>query len=151
MTGHELCEIHPKKLLGHVAVFLHISPNKCSADGLSHQQRTPKELSSFLGLPTSQTSRFGKEVWNKDRGKIKRVVTWLSTVVTHIAKMVTIVESPKTTNQSSEIPAWMTLMGRVTHQLKIKPTKHVDHSCCDSSLDVACVNTEQLVRTILSR
>ena len=111
MTGHNICGVHPNKLLGYVAAYLHITP--------TNQKRTPKELSKFLGLPLSQSTRFRREVNINDREKMKRLVTWLSCVVKHVAQMVTITESPKTTNQTSQLPSWMKLMVRVTRQLKI--------------------------------
>ena len=125
MTGNDKCGVSQETLLRYVADKLRITPAKLPAKfpfvDATNPKRTPKELSEFLGLPVPQATRFGSEVPSDNRQKIKRLVTWLSCVVKHVAQMVPIIESPKTTNQVSQVPAWKRVMGRVTSQLKIKP------------------------------
>lgn len=64
--------------------------------------------------------------------------------------MVTIVEPTKTSTETPNIPTWRTLLASATRGLEIEqPRTPFSHSC--SPMDVTCVDTEQLVRTVLSR
>ena len=93
--GHEMTsgQIESTTLLEYASYSLGVIPRKVST-----QRRTAKELNLFLGLPTSQTSRFSMKVQADNTKALKRVKIWLSSIVKHIAQMVTIVDSTKGSN-----------------------------------------------------
>lgn len=147
-VGHEMTSGHIQAmtLLEYASYSLKVIPRK-----MTRQRRTAKELNMFLGLPISQAVRFSTEIKADNPEALKRLVIWISSTIKHIAQIVTI-KPAQTSTQTANIPTWRTLLELVTRRLKIQQKTPISQSCSpNTSLDVTSVDTEKLVRAVLSR